>query len=199
MATSRSLRRHRDVRWDHEMVSVRVLAVCGCFFFFQAEDGIRDLTVTGVQTCALPISQLPHGARHAEQAVCPSSAQTPSWAVQCCKRHEGQTRTCSSHAGCSSTRHCAIPCSLQKSSAQTEQRDEHASQPQWSCRQITRAVGERPQCGHASTQPDPPLRDRWALNGARRPCADSSCHSARCIRTVASISCSGCTTALTWL
>src|SRR5690349_21945857 len=29
------------------------------FFFFQAEDGIRDLYVTGVQTCALPISLLP--------------------------------------------------------------------------------------------------------------------------------------------
>src|SRR5690625_7294795 len=28
------------------------------FFFFQAEDGIRDGHVTGVQTCALPISQL---------------------------------------------------------------------------------------------------------------------------------------------
>src|SRR2546430_4906325 len=27
----------------------------GSVFFFQAEDGIRDLTVTGVQTCALPI------------------------------------------------------------------------------------------------------------------------------------------------
>src|SRR5256885_3885695 len=26
------------------------------FFFFQAEDGIRDYKVTGVQTCALPIS-----------------------------------------------------------------------------------------------------------------------------------------------
>src|SRR6476620_9267935 len=26
------------------------------FFFFQAEDGIRDIGVTGVQTCALPIS-----------------------------------------------------------------------------------------------------------------------------------------------
>src|SRR5260370_18022616 len=26
------------------------------FFFFQAEDGIRDSSVTGVQTCALPIS-----------------------------------------------------------------------------------------------------------------------------------------------
>src|SRR6266496_3623255 len=29
------------------------------FFFFQAEDGIRDLYVTGVQTCALPISSGP--------------------------------------------------------------------------------------------------------------------------------------------
>src|SRR5205823_8023721 len=28
------------------------------FFFFQAEDGIRDKLVTGVQTCALPISQV---------------------------------------------------------------------------------------------------------------------------------------------
>src|SRR2546430_6228957 len=33
-----------------------VTVVIGGFFFFQAEDGIRDLTVTGVQTCALPIS-----------------------------------------------------------------------------------------------------------------------------------------------
>src|SRR5262249_57488480 len=36
--------------------------VCVCeivvFFFFQAEDGIRDWSVTGVQTCALPISVL---------------------------------------------------------------------------------------------------------------------------------------------
>src|SRR3989454_5231080 len=29
------------------------------FFFFQAEDGIRDYKVTGVQTCALPISSFP--------------------------------------------------------------------------------------------------------------------------------------------
>src|SRR5438132_12583750 len=123
-----------------------------CFFFFQAEDGIRDHCVTGVQTCALPIylphlahcatsstptgslvppsqyrrhaahkrrlpfgasvwlcsacrlhtsrPQLPHAARHAEQAVCPSpSVQEPSCAVQCSSRQEGQTRTCSSHAG----------------------------------------------------------------------------------------------------
>src|SRR3712207_7234267 len=29
--------------------------ICVFFFFFQAEDGIRDIGVTGVQTCALPI------------------------------------------------------------------------------------------------------------------------------------------------
>src|SRR2546430_8671717 len=34
---------------------MRVSINTGFFFFFQAEDGIRDLTVTGVQTCALPI------------------------------------------------------------------------------------------------------------------------------------------------
>src|SRR2546430_14293599 len=34
-------------------------------FFFQAEDGIRDLTVTGVQTCALPISAPVFGVRQA--------------------------------------------------------------------------------------------------------------------------------------
>src|SRR5258708_31058717 len=32
------------------------MVFCLCFFFFQAEDGIRDDLVTGVQTCALPIS-----------------------------------------------------------------------------------------------------------------------------------------------
>src|SRR2546425_595583 len=35
------------------------------FFFFQAEDGIRDKLVTGVQTCALPISLAPTLARGA--------------------------------------------------------------------------------------------------------------------------------------
>src|SRR5699024_11593459 len=39
-------------------------------FFFQAEDGIRDRNVTGVQTCALPISE--HGA-----PLAPSDEWTP--------------------------------------------------------------------------------------------------------------------------
>src|SRR5207245_5046011 len=34
---------------------ISLSCVCFVFFFFQAEDGIRDATVTGVQTCALPI------------------------------------------------------------------------------------------------------------------------------------------------
>src|SRR5205807_6240998 len=39
---------------DYSMIS----SVFFFFFFFQAEDGIRDYKVTGVQTCALPICQL---------------------------------------------------------------------------------------------------------------------------------------------
>src|SRR2546422_11724239 len=37
------------------------------FFFFQAEDGIRDVAVTGVQTCALPISLIARASELAEQ------------------------------------------------------------------------------------------------------------------------------------
>ena len=38
------------------MVVVVFVVVVVVVFFFQAEDGIRDTSVTGVQTCALPIS-----------------------------------------------------------------------------------------------------------------------------------------------
>jgi len=46
-------------RYNVQHVPLRVtqsgLTVVLLFFFFQAEDGIRDRDVTGVQTCALPI------------------------------------------------------------------------------------------------------------------------------------------------
>src|SRR2546429_6304103 len=42
-------------RWVASALSC--LCMCVGFFFFQAEDGIRDVAVTGVQTCALPISE----------------------------------------------------------------------------------------------------------------------------------------------
>src|SRR5256885_12480532 len=38
-----------------KLVCLIVLFALGSVFFFQAEDGIRDYKVTGVQTCALPI------------------------------------------------------------------------------------------------------------------------------------------------
>src|SRR2546430_10459348 len=44
------------VRCGFKLVVTEVTTVMCLLFFFQAEDGIRDLTVTGVQTCALPIS-----------------------------------------------------------------------------------------------------------------------------------------------
>src|SRR3989440_7765416 len=47
--------------WEFGTASCFSLA----FFFFQAEDGIRDLIVTGVQTCALPIFERGQRARDA--------------------------------------------------------------------------------------------------------------------------------------
>src|SRR2546426_173363 len=44
-------------------VHIRYYLLLFFFFFFQAEDGIRDYKVTGVQTCALPISDR-KGKRH---------------------------------------------------------------------------------------------------------------------------------------
>src|SRR5437762_7635069 len=40
--------------WKRHIMRVHKNSFIG-FFFFQAEDGIRDTSVTGVQTCALPI------------------------------------------------------------------------------------------------------------------------------------------------
>src|SRR5699024_11569067 len=46
-------------------------------FFFQAEDGIRDRNVTGVQTCALPISSSPWRYRVPRSQVPPDSFAQP--------------------------------------------------------------------------------------------------------------------------
>src|SRR2546422_11778409 len=48
------------------------------FFFFQAEDGIRDVAVTGVQTCALPISSLGPAIRMYQPLAPPGSNVTPA-------------------------------------------------------------------------------------------------------------------------
>src|SRR5216683_911524 len=46
-------------------------------FFFQAEDGIRDLIVTGVQTCALPISSAPQH-QHTHREHYPTGRSSPA-------------------------------------------------------------------------------------------------------------------------
>src|SRR2546430_11534267 len=48
------------------------------YFFFQAEDGIRDLTVTGVQTCALPISLCPTCLVFGSQSMSVSGRDAPT-------------------------------------------------------------------------------------------------------------------------
>src|SRR5438445_12017347 len=58
------------------------------FFFFQAEDGIRDIGVTGVQTCALPI--------------CPCSSRLAIWKVEgsCFDSASASRRTWTCWANC---------------------------------------------------------------------------------------------------
>src|SRR5215471_10759055 len=69
-------------------LSERCTSLC-FFFFFQAEDGIRDLYVTGVQTCALPISCAPTGR-------CVRSGQPCSTAPSsCCRSGSGLSPACS--------------------------------------------------------------------------------------------------------
>src|SRR5437773_7522867 len=51
------------------------------FFFFQAEDGIRDRDVTGVQTCALPISFKSALLESAVQLQCPVASASVQYAL----------------------------------------------------------------------------------------------------------------------
>src|SRR5438094_3311038 len=71
------------------------------FFFFQAEDGIRDRTVTGVQTCALPIYRRATcsttSCRTSRASRCalasPTSASCP-WATRSEERRVGKECRC---------------------------------------------------------------------------------------------------------
>src|SRR5438093_11411581 len=67
----------------------RVLVSLGSFFFFQAEDGIRDWSVTGVQTCALPILGVVPGQKAADAAhamlAAPPGAASPEIGRASCR------------------------------------------------------------------------------------------------------------------
>src|SRR5438034_9577707 len=60
------------------MLCVTMFVIFFLFFFFQAEDGIRDHCVTGVQTCALPICGSPQAASAAETSRTRRSTRAPA-------------------------------------------------------------------------------------------------------------------------
>src|SRR6266436_6354543 len=85
----------------------RLADVCVLCCFFQAEDGIRDVAVTGVQTCALPISlKKPHAAK--ESGACGSRSATirraGGWEVGTINESLGRSRALDCHAPSSATR-----------------------------------------------------------------------------------------------
>src|SRR2546422_6971213 len=59
------------------------------FFFFQAEDGIRDVAVTGVQTCALPICDRPAARDRSGPVPSAASSRTPRPPVQLLSHNNG--------------------------------------------------------------------------------------------------------------
>src|SRR5258708_35953429 len=71
------------------------------FFFFQAEDGIRDDLVTGVQTCALPISRANPAPPPRATRLTPAAA--PSWS-SCATAPSRWTRPSASSTICAKLR-----------------------------------------------------------------------------------------------
>src|SRR5207302_7055975 len=86
------------------------------FFFFQAEDGIRDFHVTGVQTCALPISA----------SFLIQSSLTPSFFASRSARTSGVPPTCrptvgGRSSGSSSAKRHSV-CGRRENSSRSEER-----------------------------------------------------------------------------
>src|SRR5688572_31729539 len=90
----------QEVNIDSNVVMGQYMCI---FFFFQAEDGIRDLTVTGVQTCALPISSArrarssSRGAR--TRADVPATCAIPTASRSSCSRSRPAGRTGADEVG----------------------------------------------------------------------------------------------------
>src|SRR2546430_11510687 len=80
----------------------RSLPVWAVLFCFQAEDGIRDLTVTGVQTCVLPILQaLKDSYEYAQKGIdtiTPQNAFEPVSAGQMKMGRAGFATVCLAHS-----------------------------------------------------------------------------------------------------
>src|SRR5947209_13545507 len=80
------------------LVLVFLLSFFFFFFFFQAEDGIRDIGVTGVQTCALPISLRCSCVRRAGCARRPATASCSSVRLFRASRRSRRLQSSRGHA-----------------------------------------------------------------------------------------------------
>src|SRR2546427_7338950 len=102
------------------------------FFFFQAEDGIRDLTVTGVQTCALPIWPRPPGPTATE-------SRRAGAARRRLRRRAAGGRRAAGAAPCAACR-SGRPCPRSRSAARSE---EHTSELQAQSNLVCRLLLEK--------------------------------------------------------
>src|SRR5256885_3286473 len=85
------------------------------FFFFQAEDGIRDYKVTGVQTCALPISRRTAPSTWRAPSRPPDSVESSSTAMPCRRRRRVRSAASSKRPAPRSEEHTSelqSPCNL---------------------------------------------------------------------------------------
>src|SRR5690349_21903020 len=92
-------------------------------FFFQAEDGIRDLYVTGVQTCALPICAGGRGSGRARSRASPcgsDASRTSADADNDAGRDRKSTRLNSSHVEISYAVFCLKKKKIQRRTACTD-------------------------------------------------------------------------------
>src|SRR5207247_3234910 len=95
----------RHVRWGRHLI----------LLFFQAEDGIRDPLVTGVQTCALPIS--PRGGRPGIRSRRGQSLAAPP-------RGGGSRRPCESGSACRSSTSSGRACGRCRGCASSSRSEE---------------------------------------------------------------------------
>src|SRR5256885_10610577 len=100
-------------------------------FFFQAEDGIRDYKVTGVQTCALPISGEGFGSDSTSAPSAPTTAIAPTAAIRARGDRFAAATT-------------AMPPTTAAASAPREPRsEEHTSELQSPCNLVCRLLLEK--------------------------------------------------------
>src|SRR5437879_12784432 len=97
-------------------------------FFFQAEDGIRDTSVTGVQTCALPISAAP-GADTVPASTEPTASTRSARAIGLVRRSEERRvgKECRSRGSADNVKTRRVECEVYGAVGQqedtTQQRD----------------------------------------------------------------------------